>query len=373
MESQNAGYDNAYNGKMLFKFVAKGFMLIAFPALIFLTAAFLWGINAATNYLRLNSEQNELCRYMVTAENITYKDIAYIDQINGVHNAAIVYDVDAAIRISGYYQDVMLTGVSGDFIVGEPVFGAYYSDDTASFNIVMNEAALMNMKNADGERIDEGSERDRILNMSVVIYAGDQHYVGKICGIVRDGEKEMPKGYISAPCGKMMLGEASGASGILVDLENADVIEQVEEKLSDYGYVVENYDPDQIHKWELMKQKKRYSLLLCIVALAAGCIIAYERIKYDGMVNADVYQTLQGYYSEHRVIRKELNVWRCVMLIVVAFLLGVVIYLGAGVLKLNTSLTYISFTTFFLKPDSCGTVKLAFSNISSPILHMFNG
>lgn len=353
MELQNAGYDNAYDGKMLFKFVAKGFMLIAFPALIFLTAAFLWGINAATNYLRLNSEQNELCRYRVTAENITDKDIVKLDEINGVYQAAIAYDVDARIQFLEYSQDVVITGVSSNFIVGEPVFGAYclddtsgemaagsyYSDDAADFNVVMNEAALMNMKNAEGDRIGGDRERDYeniaqgILDKSVVIYAGEQHYVGKICGIVRDGEKEMSKGYISAPCGKMMFNEEGGASCILLDLENADVMEQVEEKLSDYGYTVENYDPDQIHKWELLKQKICYSIILCIVAFAAGCIIAYERIKYDWIVNADVYQTLQGYYVEHEDIGKELNVRRCVMLVVVSFLMGVVIYLGAGVLK----------------------------------------
>ena len=242
----------------------------AFPSLFFLIAAvYLFG--SAFHLKRVvRSEQKQ--SFGVTVSINREEDLQALLAMKEVKGGSVVYEIPATISSGIYSSDLVIQGIDSSMIPGILIEGERYAEAGSMPYLILNEAALKTFLTDDIVTVDQISW---LRNETTVDGTS-----AKICGIIKDSSNN-PAVYMSVKAAKSYLemkGQIHAVHLAVVELEDAETVEQFQEKLLEMGYD-SNLDENQMTEWKIEKIKIRYQILAGVIALLAFIATLVSEIK----------------------------------------------------------------------------------------------
>ena len=242
----------------------------AFPSLFFLiAAAYLFG---SAFYLKRQVRSEQKQSFGVTVSINREEDLQALLAMKEVKGGSVLYEIPATISSGIYSSDLVIQGIDSSMIPGILIEGEPYAEAGSMPHLILNEAALKTFLTDDTAVVEQISW---LRNETTVDGTS-----AKICGIIRD-ESKQPAVYMSVKAAKSYLemkGQIPAAHLAVVELIDAETIEQFQEKLLEMGYD-SNLDENQMTEWKMEKMKIRYQVLAGVIALLAFIAILVTEIK----------------------------------------------------------------------------------------------
>lgn len=267
-----------------FKLAWRGLKLIAFPAILFLTAAACLGTTAFKKYNAMHREQQKSCNLIVSSSKMDSSDASKIRSITGVKNTTLIYEINTSISLSGYQAELTLKGIESSFLSEDFSIGGIFPDQTVMPYIIINEAAQKTFFDTDTNTItDEAIQNLDWMNAMVILRMGEKEIIAKICGILKNQEEtSTPEAYISIPSAKSLLqesGQTPEATTLWIQIENAGLQGKLQNQLQLMGFTAENADTGLIQKWNQTQLEIKYLLLAALISLSAFLLLLREKIR----------------------------------------------------------------------------------------------
>lgn len=241
-----------------------------FPSLLFLIAAvYLFG--SAFHLKRVvRSEQKQ--SFGVTVSINREEDVQALLAMKEVKGGSALYEIPATISSGIYSSDLVIQGIDSSMIPGILIEGERYAEAGSMPYLILNESALKTFVTDDAVTVDKISW---LRNETTVDGTS-----AKICGIIKD-KSNNPAVYMSVKAAKSymeMKGQIPLAHLAVVELKDAETVEQFQEKLLEMGYD-SNLDENQMAEWKIEKIKIRYQVLAGVIALLAFISTLVSEIK----------------------------------------------------------------------------------------------
>lgn len=207
------------------------------------------------------------------SKQITEGIVAKAGQIEGVFASTAEIEMQANLTLDGNTAEMPLSGIAPAYLQGE-FLGLVFPAESAMPYAVLNEAAFRQLqdKNENGE-VDDDEKLDwQKAALSIASGEDPKTTAAKICGILADGGKD-PKAYISLSSAKKLAGGAYTAC--LIRIKNADVAQDVSDKVSALGLAVQNVELPRQADWDRKNTEAVYLFLLAGAALfyAVACLL----------------------------------------------------------------------------------------------------
>ena len=242
----------------------------AFPSLFFLiAAAYLFG---SAFYLKRQVRSEQKQSFGVTVSINREEDLQALLAMKEVKGGSVIYEIPATISSGIYSSDLVIQGIDSSMIPGILIEGEPYAEAGSMPYLILNEAALKTFITDDTVTVEQISW---MRNETTVDGTS-----AKICGIIKD-KSNNPTVYMSVKAAKSymeMKGQIPSVHLAVVELKDAEIVEQFQEKLLEVGYD-SNLDENQMTEWKMEKMKIRYQVLAGVIALLAFVAILVSEIK----------------------------------------------------------------------------------------------
>lgn len=275
----------------------KGWKWLAFPALFFWIAAagFLFLMCSEAVELHRQKSESMVLTAVASGRNTD------LQTVNGVVDWSETYEVSGRIQIMNYQEECSITGVDRDFISASVKEGDYYPEDSGMPYLLVNQAFLKQMTDANGNQIEDTEEIDWLSKTVTIAYGENKSMVCKICGILNPAEEnESPLIYMSPDSAKNILqtGESiSEENSLWIKIKSGGEVEQVQADLSQLGITVNDIDESLVWTWKMQALKITYFCLIAVISGLAAWLLFFERLRIDALRNKEEYEVLQSIES----------------------------------------------------------------------------
>lgn len=282
-----------------FKLSLKGWKWLAFPALFFWIASACFLCSMCSEAISLHQQRSEpmILTAVALGGNAELQVLEKSQARGDILSWSRVYEISGTIQIMNYREECSVVGIDRELISSTVKRGGYYPENSGMPYLLVNEAFLKEMTDANGEKIEEPETIDWLTKTVTFDYGDDQSIVCQICGILKDmDENESPAVYISSACAKSILQTGEGIVSeqpLRIKIESAGVMEQVQTDLSGQGITVDNIDEGIIWTWKIMLLKMRGFCLTAVISGIAAWLLFYERLRIDALRNKEEYELLQ--------------------------------------------------------------------------------
>ncbi len=183
-----------------------------------------------------------------------------IRQEERVLNASPTIDLQGTLLLGDTGGEITLEGIDAGYLKTDISEGTVFPDKTVMPYVVLNKAGwdMLQEKDEDGEPL----KGEAWISSGISVQAGPESgpVSAKICGILDDGQKDA-KAYISLSSAKTLAGDNS-YTGIVVKAGETRYAEDVSQKISALGLVVQNAAPEEQSGWDEKNREAVYLFLL---------------------------------------------------------------------------------------------------------------
>ena len=273
----------------MIRYGIKTWKSVAMPAVLFLAVAVYVWVSAVQLHVSVSKEVAAYGKIMCTLDDSV--DNSTAETLFGQYNGSYVYDLQATLQNTNVQKEYSVTGIEAGMIPGTLIEGNYYTDESSTLSMVMNQAASAELTGADGTG---DSEQTSLVGHSLIMGSSSV----KICGIVEDAS-DTPALYISIPAAKAYLQQQGTTGEDTEDASTADTtarasmywikvsdlksLLQIQEQMNSRG-ITTSVDENQVMQWREQRIRQSYDILMGFLALAGyvSCIIlSVQRSRYQ--------------------------------------------------------------------------------------------